>query len=243
MRSGPGPTHRARAPAVCSAAMRSEERAPVSVAVVNDFELVVLGVATMLAPYPDRVRVVELDVGGTPDTPVDVALVDSFSTDDGGLWRAVENVRAAACRRVALYTWHLPPESVPVALANGVDAILSKDTIGSRLVEAIERVHQGEQIVHRFESAGAADHRSNTVPTLPVELTPREAELLAWLTAGITNAEMASAMYLAETTVKSYLQGLYRKLGVANRTQAAALAVQWRLTARNRAVGAGASDA
>ncbi|MGB3827914.1 MAG: hypothetical protein WA962_03990, partial [Ornithinimicrobium sp.] len=50
-----------------------------SVAVMNDYEVVVRGVAHMLGPYADRVRVVELDVNRTPGQQVDITLYDTFA--------------------------------------------------------------------------------------------------------------------------------------------------------------------
>jgi DNA-binding NarL/FixJ family response regulator len=211
--------------------MDQSPRRPVTVALVNDYELVLRGLTAMLAPFADRVRVVELEVGGTPDRGADVALVDAFATPDGGVARAVETLRSGACRRVALYTWHATPAVADAAVRAGVHAVLSKQTIGSDLVDALEEIDRGQCIVHPFDPV-PYDPPAGIGPLLPVELSPREAELLAWLTAGGTNAQIADAMCLAETTVKTYLQTLYRKLGVSNRTQAVALALQWQLTAR-----------
>jgi DNA-binding NarL/FixJ family response regulator len=52
-------------------------------------------------------------------------------------------------------------------------------------------------------------------------LTPREKEILAFLTAGKTTREISTDLFLSECTVKAHLTSIYRKLGVANRTQAA----------------------
>lgn len=52
-------------------------------------------------------------------------------------------------------------------------------------------------------------------------LTPREQEILAFLTAGRTTREIGMALYLSEATVKTHLTHIYRKLGVSNRTEAA----------------------
>lgn len=57
--------------------------------------------------------------------------------------------------------------------------------------------------------------------SLNPNLTPREREVLACLTMGMTNREIAAELNLAVTTVKSHLSSTYKKLGVANRTQAA----------------------
>ncbi len=57
---------------------------------------------------------------------------------------------------------------------------------------------------------------------LEVELTAREREVLAWVTRGKTNAEVASLLWLAPSTVRKHLQNIYAKLGVTTRTAAVA---------------------
>lgn len=63
--------------------------APITLAIVNDYEVVVRGVAAMLAPYRDRIAIVELDVGCEPTTPVDVARFDTFASPRQSLTRAL----------------------------------------------------------------------------------------------------------------------------------------------------------
>jgi DNA-binding NarL/FixJ family response regulator len=52
-------------------------------------------------------------------------------------------------------------------------------------------------------------------------LTSREREILAFLTLGMTTAEISAKLYLSQATVKAHLSSIYRKLGVSNRTEAA----------------------
>src|SRR3954454_14369336 len=72
----------------------------VTVAVINDYEVVVRGVASMLAPYSHRVRVVELDVGGDGNVPADVALFDTFAGRRHTLARAAEMVREGSAKHI-----------------------------------------------------------------------------------------------------------------------------------------------
>src|ERR1700759_4111489 len=65
----------------------------ITVAVINDYEFVGLGVASMLAPYANRVQVVELDAGGDGSTAADVALFDTFAGRRHTLARASDMVR------------------------------------------------------------------------------------------------------------------------------------------------------
>lgn len=80
----------------------------------------------------------------------------------------------------------------------------------------------------RLEAAGAA---RPTEPASPVQLeslglTPREAEVLYWVTLGKTNPEIASITAVQLTTVKKHLESIFLKLGVENRTTAAAMALE-----------------
>ena len=65
----------------------------------------------------------------------------------------------------------------------------------------------------------------NYLPDPGVTLTDTERELLTWLAAGRTNVEMASLRGRSPSTIRNQLEGLYRKLGVGNRTEAAQLAI------------------
>ena len=84
---------------------------PVRVAVVNDYELVVVGVAALLEPYSDRVAVVELDSGLPVMTDVDVVLYDTFGQVQGerlDLAPLLSNPET----KVAVFSWNVQPELV-----------------------------------------------------------------------------------------------------------------------------------
>jgi DNA-binding CsgD family transcriptional regulator/tetratricopeptide (TPR) repeat protein len=74
-------------------------------------------------------------------------------------------------------------------------------------------------------SAGSARDRASTAAPLVDSLTPREAEVLELVAGGLTNAEIASTLFLAPTTVKVHVRSVLRKLGVRTRTEAAVYAV------------------
>ena len=90
---------------------------------------------------------------------------------------------------------------------------------GPAIVDALERVNAGEVVVLAgdFESSvdGAGDW-----PGREAGLSPREAEVLALITQGLSNQEIADRAYLSINSVKTYIRSAYRKLGVTKRTQA-----------------------
>ena len=192
---------------------------PIEIAVVDDYDVVVAGVADMLEPYRDRVVVAELDTGRPVKDDVDIALYDSFAqpeSDQQEIKVLVDNPRA---HRVVVYTWNFHPTLISTARELGVHGYLSKALTAHELVAALEAVHAGEVVVSE------SPIRTRTIsgldwPGQREGLTDRESEILALITQGKSNAEVAALTYLSPNTIKSYVRSLYRKIGVTSRTQA-----------------------
>ena len=192
---------------------------PIRVALVDDYEVVLIGIAHMFDRYRDRVVVAEIDSNESVDDPVDIALYDSFAqpeSDHDHIAVLAANPRA---RRVVVYTWNFHPHLIRSARDKGASGYLSKTLAARDLVAALEAVHAGEVVVspppRRARSAIGLDW-----PGRGEGLTDREAEILALITQGKSNAEVAALTYLSPNTVKSYIRTLYRKINVASRTQA-----------------------
>lgn len=195
---------------------------PIRLTIVNDYEIVVRGLAAMLAPFAERVAVVELETGGLPSARADIALFDTFAGRRHALERVDAMANDARIGKVVLYTWDLPPEFSTDIGKRAVDAVILKSTTGADLVDALERVHRGEVL------GSATDQRGADEPAL----TERETEVLALLARGCSNREIARELYLSVDTVKTHVRKLFAKLGVSNRTQAALAAVDRGLTSR-----------
>jgi DNA-binding NarL/FixJ family response regulator len=195
------------------------------VALVDDYDIVVIGLAQLFEPYGDRVVVAELDANTSLHDEVDVALYDSFAqpeADHDDLNVLLESSRA---RHVAVYTWNFHPLLVESAFAKGASGYLSKTLPARELVAAVEGIAAGEQVV----TPAPARARPNAALDWPGRregLTDREAEVLALITQGRSNAEVAAVMYLSINTVKSYIRSAYRKIGATSRTQAVLWGVQ-----------------
>ncbi|MFD1824418.1 MULTISPECIES: response regulator transcription factor [Mumia] len=191
---------------------------PIQVALVDDYDVVVIGVANMLEPYRDRVVVAELDTNLPVEDGVDIALYDSFAqpeSDREEIKALIDNPRA---RRVVVYTWSFHPDLLAAARDLGVHGYLSKALTARELVTALESVHAGEIVVS--PPAAKVRTQGGDWPGRGEGLTDREAEILALITQGKNNAEVAALTYLSPNTVKSYIRGLYRKIDVESRTQA-----------------------
>ena len=192
---------------------------PIRVALVDDYDVVLQGLAHMFDNYRDRIVVCEIDANAELDDPVDVVLYDSFAqpeSDQIELSALVGNPRAG---KVVVYTWNFHPDLVSAARDQGVHGYLSKTLAAHELVEAIETVHGGQQVVNeprpRAHSAQGLDW-----PGRLEGISDRESEILALITQGKDNAEVARLTYLSPNTVKSYIRSVYRKIGVSSRTQA-----------------------
>ena len=194
-------------------------RAPITVALVDDYDVVLLGVAQMLDQYRDRVVVAEIDSNEPLDDPVDIVLYDSFAqpeSDHEEIRMLVENPRA---RRVVVYTWNFHPDLVESARRQGARGYLSKTLTARDLVAALEAVHAGAIVVSDQPSRARSTSGLNW-PGRGEGLTDRESEILALITQGRSNAEVAALTFLSPNTVKSYIRNIYRKIDVASRTQA-----------------------
>lgn len=199
---------------------------PVRVAVVDDFELVVAGVARMLEPHAHLVDVVELEANKPVDSDVDVALFDTFAQAEAhqdDVQEVIDNPHAA---RVAVYTWNFSTELVEAALGRGAVGYLSKGLHGGTLAQAIARIHAGEIVVAESGRPCGPLGNPGDWPGRLHGLTEREAEILALLVAGCSNAEVGQTLYISVNSVKTHLKALYRKVGVHRRTQAVSWGMQ-----------------
>ncbi len=192
---------------------------PISVALVDDYDVVLLGVAHMLQGYADRVAIAEIDANEPVAEPVDIVLYDSFAQPESDQDEIGVLVQSPRARRVVVYTWNFHVDLVTAARRLGAHGYLSKTLPARELVAALEAVHAGEIVVSeppgRARSAPGLDW-----PGRGEGLTDRESEILALITQGKSNAEVAALTYLSPNTVKSYIRTIYRKIDVGSRTQA-----------------------
>jgi len=188
-------------------------------ALVNDYEVVVKGLAAMLRAYRSSVEIVELDARTNVEHNVDIALYDTFAATQGD--REEVKMLAANPRvgKVVVYSWDMDEHLIANAMANGTAGYVSKGLPAHELVAALLAVHRGEQLVHPVP-AGARTVVVGDWPGREEGLTQREAEMLALITQGLSNAEIADRTRLSINSVKSYIRTCYRRIGVQNRSNA-----------------------
>jgi two-component system, NarL family, response regulator LiaR len=193
---------------------------PVRLAIVNDYEIVVSGLASMLEEHRDRVHVVEINAQTPVLSDVDVVLVDTF----GQLPRAgatLDDLVRDSDAPVVLYSWEMSRDGIANALTAGAGGYLSKSLRASEIVGALEAIRDGEVVVLTNALGGdEAQPAGVGWPGQAEGLSPRESEVIAFITQGLSNQEIAQAIFLSINSVKTYIRSAYRKIGVSTRSQA-----------------------
>ena len=124
---------------------------------------------------------------------------------------------------LVVLTMHTADAQVFAAMEAGASAFLGKETRGREVAAVVAHAAAAPT---SFVSPGLAGSIARRRTTAASRLTPREHEILTLLAQGLGTAEMAGRLYLGESTVKTHLNRIFRKLDVSNRTQALAAAMR-----------------
>jgi two-component system, NarL family, response regulator LiaR len=190
---------------------------PLRIVLVNDYPIIVSGVVTMLAPFADRLEVVELD-DETPGGDVDIVLFDMFAHLDGD-HPGLSDVITDGGPKVVVFTWVVDPATVQAALAQGAAGYLSKTLPPLELVKAVEDIYDGVVVTSDPHAVLLGEGSADT-PAHVHDLSPREAEVLALVAKGLSNKEVAQTVFLSVNSIKTYIRTAYAKIGVHSRSQA-----------------------
>jgi DNA-binding NarL/FixJ family response regulator len=135
--------------------------------------------------------------------------------------------------KVVVLTTYADDHTVIQALRAGACGFLTKDATSEQIRAALEAAARGEAAIDPAVQHHLVRSIARTAPLawsppdsspLPDDLTPREAEVLALIAEGLSNAEIADRLTVSETTVKSHINHLYTKASVRDRAQAVAYA-------------------
>jgi NarL family two-component system response regulator LiaR len=178
--------------------------------------VVVAGVASFLAD--EHVDVVEIGASRPVISDVDIVLYDTFAQVAGKGIDVEAFVRDSGAK-VVVYSWNLRPPLVREALDQGASGYLSKVLTGPQVVRALERVMRGEIVVLTGDHETSVGDEGDW-PGRAAGLSSREAEIIALITQGLSNQEIADRAFLSINSIKTYIRSAYRKMQVTSRSQA-----------------------
>ncbi|MDT7846237.1 response regulator transcription factor [Streptomyces justiciae] len=211
---------------------------PIRVLIADDQQMVRQGFTVLLNTQPD-IDVVGQAVDGldavkkVAELAPDVVLMDIRMPELGGIEATRRIAEATPQIRVLVLTTFDLDEYVYEALRAGASGFLLKDASADQLAEAVRVVAAGDALLapgitrRLITEFSRLDNR----PKPPLkervgDLTERETEVLALIAQGLSNAEIAQRLVVAEQTVKTHVGRILVKLGLRDRTQAAVFAYE-----------------
>lgn len=203
----------------------------VRVFIADDHELVRLGLRTLLEDEPDLLVVGEAAdsasaVAGCAASCPDVLVLDMRMPGDGGVEVCRQVHEQCPDTHVLVLTSFDEDDEVFGVLAAGACGYLLKDTRPERVVHAIRSVADGQAVFDSQVASRIISGKPQPGAELEEPLSERELEVLELMAKGMSNKEIGRALWIGETTVKTHVSHILRKLGQADRTQAVLAAVK-----------------
>ncbi len=200
-----------------------------TVLLVDDHELIRQGLARAFERDEDMTVVgqagsLQEGISAWESLQPDVVVTDLQLPDGHGL-DVVRAIRASNdATGVVVLTMHAGDDHIFAAMEAGASAFVGKDT---RAAEVVSAAKHAAVAPRTFLCAGLSQAvmRRATSPA-PPRLSGREAEVLTLLADGLGTAEIASSLYMSESTAKTHITHIYQKLGAANRAQALVTAMR-----------------
>jgi NarL family two-component system response regulator LiaR len=207
---------------------------PITVLLVDDHKLVRQGVRAFLEAHDEFLVVAEAESGAeavklAEEHIPDIVLMDLVMPGMDGV-EATRQVKNTSPRsQIVVLTSYHEDEHIFPALEAGATSYILKDIDMEELAEAIRRSARGEVTLHPRVAARILQelHGTKGDEINPfTELTKREMEVLKLIANGLSNAEIAEQLVISDHTVKGHVSNIFRKLHIADRTQAAVYAWQ-----------------
>ncbi len=210
---------------------------PLRLVLVDDHEMVLHGLDAMLSHFPEQVTIVGFATNGADALALvaeenpDVVLSDVRIGKESGLDLCRQITTQHPETKVVLLTAYDDEHYLYQALRVGASGYVLKRIDGQELVAHLERVREGEIVVDhalagRVALSAARLSAGEFWSGAHLGLTQRESEVLELLVSGHSNKGVASKLVVSEDTVKTHIRGLYRKLGVSDRSGAIAVALR-----------------
>ncbi len=198
---------------------------PIRILVVDDHFMVRMGLSASLNVEPDMEVIAEAGNGKTALEAYrkhrpSLVMMDLRLPGMSGTDCTAAMIQEFPDASILMLSTHSGEEEIYRALHAGARGYIVKSIIREELLRAVREVHQGRQYVDPIVAGHLAERRFHR------SLTSREVEVLRMVAKGLGNKEIASALNIAEVTVKLHVSHVLEKLSVKDRTQAATVALQ-----------------
>ena len=206
----------------------------ITVFLLDDHEVVRDGIRNLIEAEPDMRVVGEAGTAAAalemiPGLSPRIAVLDVRLPDGNGVevCREIRSIdRSIACLMLTSFT---DDEALFDAIMAGASGYVLKEIRTSDLLSSIRKVAAGHSLIDPETASRVLEQVRQTRTDSPENrLSPQESKILDLLAEGMTNRQIADAMYLSEKTVKNYMSNLLAKLGMSRRTEAAVYAVRKR---------------
>lgn len=196
-----------------------------SILLADDHAITRMGLCMLISSKPDMTVVGEAEDGEEAirlarKLNPDIVILDLMMPGISGAaaTKAIRSENTAI--RIVILTTFGDPDDLALAVKNGANATLLKDTRTDDIIDALRKVAAGEEIIP--QSIRNMKDEDDSLTTL----TDRQKEVLHSVSRGLTNADIAKQLGITEIGVQKHLKLIFTKLGAANRTEAAAIALR-----------------
>ncbi|QFU23795.1 response regulator transcription factor [Shewanella eurypsychrophilus] len=206
---------------------------PITLALVDDQQLVRQGIASLLA-ISDRVKVLWQAENGQQalnkleTQSVDLVLSDIRMPELDGIGMLKQIRRTGNNTPVIMLTTFDDNELLMASITHGANGFLLKDVSLDKLISAITKVANGGYLIEPdVLQQVTSNHQQLNIDSLSsIAVTSRESEILTLMAGGFSNKEIADSIFLAQGTVKNHVSNILLKLESRDRTQAVLKALQ-----------------
>ncbi|MPY22532.1 response regulator [Shewanella sp. YLB-07] len=210
-----------------------DKKVPITLALIDDQQLVRHGIASLLS-LSDKVQVLWQAKNGLEaidklaQQPVDLILSDIRMPELDGIGM-LKQIRASGSRvRIIMLTTFDDNELLMASITQGANGFLLKDVSLEKLISAITRVASGGYLIEAdvLQELSSNQEQLSIDSLSEIKISSRESEILTLMAGGLSNKEIAAAVFLAQGTVKNHISNILLKLESRDRTQAVLKALQ-----------------